>query len=348
MLDWLPDVLGLVALALIVLLGFASQRAGICTVNAVAEVMTSGRAYMLVSFFKAALWAGAIYGLVVMLSPVPPHGFQVYAPPMVSLAGGVVFGVGAAINGGCSMSTLQRLTDGDLWMGLTLGGMGVGFLAWSLIDASFHFAHATEVPLAWRGLGAWALPAVAAIGAFALWEVVRLWRTRPRGRTPRQLLTAPAYRLSSAALLIGLCGGVLYGIKGAWSYTNYLRSAVEAIHRHTMGPGAFQLLLFVALIAGMLLSAVLRRSFRIRRVPVHVRIRRLTGGALMGVGAGAIPGGNDALLLTGIPTLSLWAIGVYLALLAGVAATMFALRATRRGVPHVECIGDVCHETAIR
>lgn len=347
MIDVLSGILGAIALALILVLGFAAQRAGICTVNAVAEALTSRRAYLLASFVKAAMWAAAIYGIVTLLSPGTSRGFPVYAPPGLSLAAGFVFGVGAAVNGGCSMSTLQRLADGDLWMGLTLGGMGVGFLVWSWIDASFAFAHARELPLAWVGLGGWAPWVIAALCALAIVEILRLWRTRPHHRSLLQLVTAPSYRLSTAALLIGICGGALYGLKGMWSYTNWLREAVEAFHRHTMGPGAFQFLLFAALVAGMVLSAVLRRSFRIRNVPVNVRARRFVGGALMGLGAGAIPGGNDALLLTGLPTLSVWALGVYLALLAGVATVLLVLRATKGGLPRVECTGDVCHETAI-
>ena len=345
---WISLFAGGLALLLVLLLGFASQRAGVCTVNAVAEVMTTRRAFLLVSFFKAALWAAAIFALVTMLAPGHSRGFQVYAPPLLSLLGGFVFGAGAAINGGCSMSTLHRLADGDLWMGLTLGGMAMGFLLWSLLDASLMFAHARELPVVWGELGAWAAPVALIIATAAIGETVRLWRSRPRDLTLVQLIAAPSYRLSTAALLIGVSGGVLYGLKGMWSYTNYLRASVEAAHRHTMGPGVFQLLLLVSLLAGMVLSGVLRRSFRVRSVPVRIRVRRLAGGALMGLGAAAIPGGNDALLLTGLPTLSVWALGVYLSLLAGVAAVLLMLRGTPGGVPHVECTGDVCHEGAIR
>jgi hypothetical protein len=191
------------------------------------------------------------------------------------------------------------------------------------------------------------VPLIALVAAVAVWEAARLWRSRARDRSLLQLATSPVYRLSSAALLIGICGGALYGIKGAWAYTNFLRALVEALHRHAMGPGLFQFLLFGALVGGMVLSAVLRRSFRLRNVAPIVRARRLAGGALMGLGAGAIPGGNDALLLTGLPTLSLWATGVYLMLLAGVACTLIVLRRTSVGVARVECTGDLCHEAAI-
>jgi hypothetical protein len=180
--------------------------------------------------------------------------------------------------------------------------------------------------------------------ALAVLEILRLWRTRERGRSLLTLLAAPRYRLSTAAMVVGICGGLLYALKGAWSYTNWIRTAIEQARVHATAPASFGVLLFLALICGMLLSALLRRSFRVRSVPAGVRVRRLVGGVIMGFGAGAIPGGNDALLLTGVPTLSLWAIGVYASLLAGVALTLLAVRAMGGSIARVECAGDVCRD----
>ena len=48
-----------------------------------------------------------------------------------ALLGGLMFGLGAGLNGGCSLSTVQRLADGDMAMLLTLMGFagGVAFLS---------------------------------------------------------------------------------------------------------------------------------------------------------------------------------------------------------------------------
>ena len=40
----------------------------------------------------------------------------------LGLAGGLLFGDGAAVNGCCSLSTLTRLADGDLGMLAALAG----------------------------------------------------------------------------------------------------------------------------------------------------------------------------------------------------------------------------------
>jgi hypothetical protein len=346
--NWLPDVLGALALALIMLLGFAAQRAGACTVNAVAEVMTTGSARLLASFVKAALWAAAVYGLFILLGPTDRHGFTITTPPAVSLLGAFVFGVGTAINGACAMSTMQRLADGDLGMALTLVGIVLGLVLWITGVSAWPLTHARELPLAWNGMGhAIAVVLVAVMMALALVEAIRLWRTRPRDRSLVRLAFSPAYRLSTAALVIGICGGLLIGIKGAWSYTNYLRKVVGAVHENVPAPGGFELLLLASLFAGMLLSALLRRTLRVRLPPGRVCTRRFVGGVLMGFGAGAIPGGNDALLLTGLPTLSLWAIGTYVALIAGVAVTLLALRASGMSIARVSCAGDVCRADAM-
>lgn len=345
---WLPDVVGVLALGLVMLIGFAAQRAGICTVNAVAEVMTSGRAYLVLSWVKAALWAAAIYGLFVLLAPVGrPGGFQLNAPPAVSIVGAFVFGVGAAVNGACAMSTLQRLTRGDISMAFTLLGLAVGVMAWSAAAGAFAPAHPVAVAPAWPALGAWAIGVIAVVAVLAAIEAVRLWRTRPREPSLAGLAFAPTYRLSTAALVIGIAGGLVFGLKGAWSWTNYVRGVTEAVQHRGVPPGVYELLLFVALLAGMLLSALLHRSLRLRPTPWPVRMRRFAGGVLMGIGTGAIPGGNDALLLTGLPTLSLWALGAFLALLAGVTAGLLVMKASGVRIARVDCTGDICRADAI-
>jgi hypothetical protein len=61
----------------------------------------------------------------------------------------------------------------------------------------------------------------------------------------------------------------------------------------------------------------------------------------MGVGTALAPGGNDALVLYGIPTLSPYAAPTFAAMLAGIAAGLFALRALFAIEARVECRNDV-------
>lgn len=101
---------------LVGLIGFAASRASLCTVRAVAEVLTSQRAWLLTSFAKAAAWTTVVSGVIALVSPTSATQVLERLPHGLGLVGGFLFGVGAAINGGCSLSTLQRLADGDLSM----------------------------------------------------------------------------------------------------------------------------------------------------------------------------------------------------------------------------------------
>ena len=65
----------------------------------------------------------------------------------------------------------------------------------------------------------------------------------------------------------------------------------------------------------------------------------------MGIGAMFIPGGNDGLILFGIPSLSPHAIPAYLGILAGVAIALSAMRMMGRVIPSVHCEGDICRTT---
>lgn len=66
------------------------------------------------------------------------------------------------------------------------------------------------------------------------------------------------------------------------------------------------------------------------------------GRRLMGIGAVLIPGGNDTLVLHGIPSLSAHAVPAYLAVLAGVFVTLLAMSWALGTEMKVDCTGDIC------
>lgn len=51
------SLVALVSVGLVMVLGFAAHRASLCTVKAVAEIMTSGTAHVLSSFARAVFLA---------------------------------------------------------------------------------------------------------------------------------------------------------------------------------------------------------------------------------------------------------------------------------------------------
>ncbi len=137
-----------------------------------------------------------------------------------------------------------------------------------------------------------------------IWELLRLWRTRQRGASLKALVASDFYRLSSAAALLGLSNGVLYAIHGSWAYTTAFTRGLESLNGTAPGPPAIGWGLFAAVLAGMAVSALQKRSFRLDWRPTRAWAANLGGGFLMGLGTGLAAGGNDDLLFHGIPGLS--------------------------------------------
>jgi uncharacterized membrane protein YedE/YeeE len=257
----------------------------------------------------------------------------------------LLFGVGAAVNGGCALSTVSRFGDGELAMLLTLAAMLLGSLGFDLVfglkPADQH-AMVTTWPPPTPLLLALALLA----GTWAVYESIRIWRNRVRGATAKQRILAGAYRLSAAAVVIGVCNGFLYFANGPWAFT----SAIDReLHQHfglSMGAELRQWTLLLALLSGAALSAAQRRRFRLDWKPRTGWLRNAAGGALMGVGTSMAPGGNDALILQALPSLSPHALPALVAMLGGILAVLAVRRSTGRAYPRIRCVDDTCVEEA--
>ena len=333
----------LLSCTLAALLGFAAQRASICNVRAVAEVIGSRTGYMLASIAKSVLWVVVVTVPFLWLMPGAAAALGGWRLSWISLLGGLLFGMGAAVNGACAFSTLARLADGQLAMLGTLAGFLLGVAGFELLaGAGLLFAPPAGTPLLGSVLAAGGARAAVVLIVWGVYEASRLWRTRAAATRLHELAIAGQYRLSTAAMLIGLANGVLYLVDGAWGYTGTLQQSIEGWLQIRMWPGSAQWVLFVSLFAGMVLSTWQRRSLRIARAPLGAWLRTLSGGVLMGIGAALAPGGNDALILYGIPSLSPHAVPAYAAMVVGIAVALIALRRLFGIEMRIECRGDVC------
>lgn len=330
------------SLFLAALLGFSAHRASICTVRAVAEVLSTRRAYMFLSFVKTILWIIAITVPLIWLLPaarVSGHGWGL---SMASVLGGFVFGLGSAINGGCAFSTLTRLANGQVSMVLSLAGFCLGIAAYVSLVTSSVVPPNVSAPTAYDASKPWALALAAGLWAWIVWEAARLWRTRQSGLAWTALVLSSRYRLSTAAALLGLSNGILYAIYGSWAYTSTLGQATERVMGTGSGPSALHVAFFASLLAGMVLSAWENGSFRLDWRPSFSWARNLVGGLLMGLGAAMVPGGNDVLVLHSIPGLSPHAVPAYGAMIAGIAAVFIMMRLVQGETMTVDCSGDIC------
>ena len=114
------------------------------------------------------------------------------------------------------------------------------------------------------------------------------WR-RPRGGW------SPLIAMS----LIGIASGLLFALDREWVYTSRIAELAYGTARAT----PVTLAGLAALLGGMTSAAMWGGTFRLRLGAGRDWIRSAGGGLLMGVGATLVPGGNDAMLFTGVPLL---------------------------------------------
>ena len=338
----LPTLVPLILACLFAaLLGFAAHRASICTVRAVAEVIGARTGYILASIGKSALWVIALTLPFFWLMPQAASGLGGWALTLTALFGGFLFGFGAALNGACTYSTMARLADGELRMAASIGGFAVGVFVFLLLLDGQWLARPAKAPVLIGSVLGFAMLISLLLLAWALYEVPRIWRAREKHFKWHELILAPQYRLSSAALLIGVASSAVFLLIGSPGYTITLQNLVQgAIGMGTLPPASRGIVLLAAL-AGMLVSTVQRGSFRLDWRPQWAWGRNILGGMLMGLGTAMVPGGNAVLVLYGIPSFSPHALPAYAALLAGAAAGLLALKHLAGLDTRVVCKDDI-------
>jgi hypothetical protein len=305
------------------LVGFAAAYGGICAVRAMQDLLEGRGGTLFLGFLKCSAWVLAvILPLAWTVAPEVHLAFG-YRPDWRVAVGGFLFGIGAALNGGCAFSTLTHLAMGDLGAGFALLGLGLGFALHGLwVGPLLPVPLPRPSPLAQPE--PWSLALLAAVWVWATWEAMRLWRRAPGDRTGRVMAA------------IGLAGGVLYVLHGPWMYTAALAQGTTWAARVGPAPTALPPILFLAVLVGVVLGVRARKRFRPRRLTWTAAMRGLGGGVLMGAGAALVPGGNDALVLHALPGLLPHAALAYAAVVAGIGCTLLsslALHRTRRRQP---------------
>src|SRR5215467_13582827 len=161
----------ILAIVLAFILGFASHRASICTVRAVAEVMSSRggstfasvdpsmlwvwkmgwflssrRASMFASVGRSVLWVWVVALPFFWLMPSAATGIAGWQLTGMAVLGGLSFGLGAAINGGCAYSTMTRLVDGNGRMLAAIAGFAGGVFAFTALAGANLLARPAPAP----------------------------------------------------------------------------------------------------------------------------------------------------------------------------------------------------------
>lgn len=296
------------------LMGYAIQRGATCTVAAVDEIVRHRRATRLIAIVEASIWVigGLILAAWFGVLPMQPAG---YAVTSWTIPGGMLLGYGAYVNRACVFGSVARIGSGE-WAYLMTP---VGFLAgcWAIAVTGVT----TKVRLDTQSL-VLAMPhlLVLPLGLFALW---RLWRAGSAWR--RRAFAAHIWSPHLATALIGITFVIMLLTVGAWAYTDVLAQIAHGMTAMVSSG----LILLLALFAGALLGGWTAGRLSLRKPSLADIVRCLVGGLLMGWGSSLIPGGNDGLILIGLPLLLPYAWLAFGAMCVTITAAMVVAKLMR-------------------
>ncbi len=283
---------------LVATMGYAVQRGATCTVAAMDELLRDRQATRMFALLEASMWVvgGILIGNALGLMPPMPAG---YAITSWTVLGAAVLGLGAAINGACVFGAVAQFGSGN-WVYLaTPVGFFLGSALGQASTAGMLPAKLARVSWAFQTPG-WLAVAAA---AWMLWRLMKpLWRSgygQSSYHSRTQALVGTVWRPHAATQVIAITFLLTLWLFGAWAYTDVLAEWARGQFANT----GVRSSLLVALWAGAALGGWTAGRFRSQRADVKGVLRCLLGGALMGAGSELIPGGNDGLILTGMPLL---------------------------------------------
>ncbi len=337
--------------------GFIMHRSDFCVTGMFRDLFLFRDSFMLrilgvLIVASMLLFELGVRGGVISPSPFPLLG----APSLANVIGGLLFGIGMVLAGGCVVGTLYKMGSGSV---VSLVAF-IGLLSGSALYAEFHplwaaFARATTL-----SDGAVTLPQLLSLPSYELTlplAVVAggyLWRCYRQGELTRTTLLPGSIQPWQAALALSLLGLFSYLVVGmplgiTTSYAK-LGASVEALFApaHVASLGYFQALplnytpplaeraisggagpqldavaaiqypLVVGITLGAMISAWLLRELRFHyRVPGSHYISALVGGCVVGLAARMVPGCNIWHLWGGLPVLALQSLLFVAGLLPG-------------------------------
>ncbi len=281
-------------------MGYAIQRGATCTVAAMDEVVNKRSFRRLASLVEASLWVagGLLAAQALQLLPSMPSGYPL---TLWTLLGGALLGLGAFVNGACVFGTIARLGSGQWAYAVTPLGFYLGSLS---VGAVFALPQHHKLPYGSPVLQAPAWVALLFL-AFVVWRVVRpLWRHGRAG------LVARVWSPHAATTVIGITFVLMLLLVGAWAYTDVLVELARGMAASLVA----RTLLLLALLLGAAWGGWTAGRFRSTRITAAQLLMCLAGGVMMGWGSLLIPGGNDGLILVGMPLLWPYAWVAFLAM----------------------------------
>jgi uncharacterized membrane protein YedE/YeeE len=334
-------VLALSGFVIGVLFGAVVQRTNFCAMGAVSDAVALGDRRRLRSWVLAI--AVAIIGTqALLLTGVVAIDKSFYLGPRVAwvamLAGGLLFGFGMVLAGGCASRTVVRVGAGSLKSFVVFIVMGlVGYMtARGLLYYARTAAETAGTDLAQLGVPSQGVPAIAAslagvglpAAAGAIGAAIALgliaWCFSDRG-----------FRRSARNVVAGVALGLL--VVAGWAATGWLAAdefePVPPASLTLIGPSgdtlqylmtftgakiSFGVALVFGILAGSFAAAMASRTFRLEMFADRAdMLRHMGGGALMGFGGVMAAGCTVGQGLTGVATLGIGSILAFAGIVGG-------------------------------
>ncbi len=325
------------------LFGVVVQRTQFCMVSAVSNFVLM-RDYRHAHAYFAALVVAILGALILEITGLVAIAETGYRTPrydwLLLTGGGLLFGLGSMLAGGCAGRTTVRAAEGNLGalivlltFALTAAATYFGALepyrVWLMNEAAFELeardsalSAVLRVPL-WVGPVAIAL--ICTAGILFLGRVGRSYRMLLAGLLVGGLVVAGWF-------ITGYLSRDDFSVHGAASITvaGPLARATVFITTGSLPDHGFSIALLIGIILGALTSALATRTFRLV-IPEAQHLKHLlSGGALMGIGAICAGGCNIGNGLTGMSTGSVRALTAVLAIVAGMLLGIALLTQTEK------------------
>ncbi|KQB86909.1 YeeE/YedE thiosulfate transporter family protein [Corynebacterium lowii] len=330
----------LTGLALGAVLGAVMQRGRFCVTG------------MLRDIFLQRTWRG-FTGLLIVISVhavglAALSSLGVIAPeyddlaPLAVILGGLIFGLGIVLAGGCASGTWYRSAEGLVgsWIALGTYALSAAAMKAGALRGFNEALHSRTLPLRslpeTLGLSPWWFALALSAGTVVL--VRRFLATeKPLPALHRERWKRPLH-LYTAAVLIGLLGVIAWPLSAATGRndglgittptSNILRYAVTGDTQRV----DWGVMLVLGIFAGAFVAAKLTGEFRVRVPDATAATRAVVGGLAMGVGA-SLAGGctvGNGMVQTSLFTYQGWLALLFIALGVGLGAKLWLRPAAPR------------------
>ncbi|MGF1703957.1 YeeE/YedE family protein [Photobacterium makurazakiensis] len=293
------------------LVGYLTQRTGLCMVRGVHELLAKRPAFLI-----TILCCGFWYWLVTPFSTDQLLDLSIdrYQISFHFILGGFMFGFGAAINKGCSISTISKLAKGHYHMLLTVMGWLIGWFTLTSMSLNLEY----------NKIQATTSPSLLHLALLLIVGFILFYRVNSAKRP-----------LLLGIIFFGITASILTYLVPNWSPSQLLKDISAATLHMQEGkwPSIQRFLIITGLIVGMAAGAKKRLSITQFEIRFNQLVTHLIAGIIMGVGASLALGGNDSQLLIALPAISPAGAITVLFIVLGIASGMMLRKWLNRDTP---------------